>query len=127
LKKVARHLLAGANFGKRAIKMPVAIDLKRFVSSGRWGFGFRRHYPSRKARLKILPTFVFGNSVRNSTVFGTLQKGADKTQIWPLLNLVRQILKVYGYKMIPIRKSDGYTPDGIKKFKRYFQVIKKNT
>ena len=27
--------------------------------------------------------------------------------------------------MIPIRKCDGYTLDGIKKFKRYFQVVKK--
>ena len=62
----------------------------------------------------------------SSSSLTSLQKGADKSQKWPLLNLVRQILNVYGYKMIPIRKSDGYTPDGIKKFKRYFQVIKKN-
>jgi len=61
----------------------------------------------------------------SSSSLTSLQKGADKTQKWPLLNLVRQILNVYGYKMVPIRKSDGYTPDGIKKFKRYFQVIKK--
>jgi hypothetical protein len=52
----------------------------------------------------------------SSSSLTSLQKGADKTQKWPLLNLVRQILNVYGYKMIPIRKSDGYTPDGIKKF-----------
>lgn len=62
----------------------------------------------------------------SSSSLTSLQKGADKSQKWPLLNLVRQILNVYGYKMVPIRKSDGYTPDGIKKFKRYFQVIKKN-
>lgn len=62
----------------------------------------------------------------SSSSLTSLQKGADKTQKWPLLNLVRQILNVYGYKMIPIRKCDGYTLDGIKKFKRYFQVIKKN-
>jgi hypothetical protein len=61
----------------------------------------------------------------SSSSLTSLQKGADKTQKWPLLNLVRQILNVYGYKMVPIRKSDGYTSDGIKKFKRYFQVIKK--
>jgi hypothetical protein len=61
----------------------------------------------------------------SSSSLTSLQKGADKSQKWPLLNLVRQILNVYGYKMFPIRKSDGYTPDGIKKFKRYFQVIKK--
>ena len=61
----------------------------------------------------------------SSSSLTSLQKGADKTQKWPLLNLVRQILNVYGYKMIPIRKCDGYTLDGIKKFKRYFQVVKK--
>ena len=61
----------------------------------------------------------------SSSSLTSLQKGANKSQKWPLLNLVRQILNVYGYKMVPIRKSDGYTPDGIKKFKRYFQVIKK--
>ena len=59
----------------------------------------------------------------SSSSLTSLQKSADKNQKWPLLNLVRQILNVYGYKMIPIRKSDGYTADGIKKFKRYFQVV----
>jgi hypothetical protein len=61
----------------------------------------------------------------SSSSLTSLQKGAEKTQKWPLLNLVRQILNVYGFKMIPIRKCDGYTLDGIKKFKRYFQVVKK--
>jgi len=61
----------------------------------------------------------------SSSSLTSLQKDADKTQKWPLLNLVRQILNVYGYKMIPVRKCDGYTLDGIKKFKRYFQVVKK--
>jgi hypothetical protein len=56
----------------------------------------------------------------------SLQKNADKSQKWPLLNLIRQILNVYDYKMEPIRKADGYTLEGIKKYKRYFQVNKKN-
>ena len=64
--------------------------------------------------------------VLSSSSLTSLQKGADKSQRWPLLNLVRQILNVYGYKMNPIRKSDGYTPEGVKKFKRFFQVLKKN-
>jgi hypothetical protein len=55
----------------------------------------------------------------------SLQKNADKSQKWPLLNLVRQILNVYDYKMEPIRKSDGYTLEGVKKYKRFF-LIKKN-
>jgi hypothetical protein len=62
----------------------------------------------------------------SSSALTSLQKEASKSQKWPLLNLVRQILNVYGYKMNPIRKCDGYTVDGIKKFKRYFQVSKKN-
>jgi hypothetical protein len=65
--------------------------------------------------------------ILSSSALTSLQKGADKIQKWPLLNLVRQILNVYGFKMIPIRKSDGYTLDGVKKFKRYFQIIKKNS
>lgn len=65
--------------------------------------------------------------VLSSSSLTSLQKGADKTQKWPFLNLVRQILNVYGYKMSPIRKSDGYTLEGVKKFKRYFQVVKKSS
>ena len=55
----------------------------------------------------------------------SLQKNAQNNQKWPLLNLVRQLLNFYNYKMIPIRKSDGYTLEGIKKYKRFFQIIKK--
>jgi hypothetical protein len=29
--------------------------------------------------------------------------------------------------MTPIRKADGYTLEGIKKYKRYFQISKKYT
>ena len=54
-----------------------------------------------------------------------LQRNAKDTQKWPLLNLVRQMLKINDYKMEPIRKSDGYTHDGKKKYVRYF-MIKKN-
>ena len=41
-----------------------------------------------------------------------LQKNAKQRQKWPLLNLVRQILKCNSYEMHPIRKSNGYTPEG---------------
>lgn len=54
----------------------------------------------------------------------SLQKNAETTQKWPLLNLVRQILKSNEYKMDPRRKSNGYTPEGKKKYIRSF-VIKK--
>lgn len=81
---------------------------------------------SDKIYKSIEPHIIELRKTLSSSSLTSLQKGANKTQKWPLLNLVRQILNVYGYKMVPIRKSDGYTTDGIKKFKRYFQVIKKN-
>ena len=64
--------------------------------------------------------------ILNSSCMTSLQKNADKIQKWPLINLVRQILLFYNYKMEPIRKSDGYTLEGIKKYKRFFQIKKNN-
>jgi hypothetical protein len=54
----------------------------------------------------------------------SLQKNAETVQKWPLLNLVRQILKTNNYMMHPIRKSNGYTKDGKKKYVRFF-ILKK--
>lgn len=62
-----------------------------------------------------------------SSLMTSLQKNAEHSQKWPLLNLIRQILNIYGYRMEPIRKADGYTLDGVKKYKRYFLIINKNT
>jgi hypothetical protein len=62
----------------------------------------------------------------SSSSMTSLQKNADTLQRWPLLNFVRQILNTYGYTMEPIRKSDGYTLEGVKKYKRYFQIKKKS-
>lgn len=62
----------------------------------------------------------------SSSFMTSLQKNADKLQKFPLINLIRQILNVYDYKMEPIRKSDGYTLEGVKKYKRYFQIKKKH-
>ena len=58
----------------------------------------------------------------SSSCMTSLQKNADKSQKWPLLNLIRQILSFYNCKMEPIRKSDGYTLEGVKKYKRLFQI-----
>lgn len=74
---------------------------------------------------EMKPELVELKKILSSSALTSLQKKADKQQKWPLLNLARQILNVYGYKMVPIRKCDGYTLDGVKKFKRYFQVLKK--
>jgi|TARA_B110000467_G_C18228283_1_gene427158 hypothetical protein len=53
-----------------------------------------------------------------------LQKNAEASQKWPLLNLVRQILKSNNFKMDPIRKSNGYTKEGKKKYLRFFAIKK---
>ena len=57
----------------------------------------------------------------------SLQKTAKENQKWPLLNLVRQILKSNNYKMDPIRKSNGYTKEGKKKYLRFFAIKKLKT
>ena len=60
----------------------------------------------------------------SSSSLTSLQTGSFKSQKWPLLNLVRQILRAKNYNMNPIRKSAGYTESGKKKYNRFF-VIKK--
>jgi hypothetical protein len=62
----------------------------------------------------------------SSSFMTSLQKKAETHQKWPLINLIRQILSVYKYHLEPIRKCDGYTSDGVKKFKRYFKIVRKN-
>ena len=63
----------------------------------------------------------------SSSFLTSLQENAQKKQRWPLLNLVRQLLKVNMYEMKPIRKSDGYTKDGKKKYIRFFLIQKINS
>ena len=60
----------------------------------------------------------------SSSKLTALQKTAKENQKWPLLNLVRQLLKVSGYRMIPRRQSNGYNKEGKKKFKRFFVLEK---
>ena len=57
-----------------------------------------------------------------TTFFTSTQKNASLKQNWPLLNLVRQILKVYDLRLEPKRVADGYTKDGVKKYKRLFEI-----
>jgi hypothetical protein len=61
----------------------------------------------------------------SSSFLTSMQKNADKTQKWPLINLVRQIFSIHGYKLEPVRKSNGYTLDGVKKYKRFFLIREK--
>ena len=77
-------------------------------------------YDSLKPNIDIMKKYL------SSTYLTSLQKTANTSQKWPLLNLVRQILKCYKLKMKPIRKSNGYTPDGKKLYKRFFLILYEN-
>ena len=57
----------------------------------------------------------------SSTWMRALQSTAPKKDKWPLLNLVRQILKVNNFNMKPVRKCNGYAK-GKKLYLRYFQI-----
>ena len=58
----------------------------------------------------------------SSSYLTALQAPAEKIQRWPLLNLMRQVLRSCSFKLTPKRLSDGYTLDGIKKYKRMFII-----
>ena len=60
----------------------------------------------------------------SSSRLTALQKTAKENQKWPLLNLVRQLLKASNIKMTPKRQSNGYDKNGKKKFKRFFILEK---
>jgi hypothetical protein len=57
----------------------------------------------------------------------SLHKNAKISQKWPLLNLLRQILNEYGFHMKPLRKSDGYDENGVKKYERFFLIERKKS
>ena len=67
---------------------------------------------------------IFSSSSMNS-----LHKNAKESQKWPLINITRQILKIYDFDMEPIRKSDGVDKNKKKRYKRFFKIneIKKLT
>lgn len=60
----------------------------------------------------------------SSSSMTCMHKNAATTQKWPLINLVRQILKANHYKMTPVRKCNGYDKSGKKKFLRFYKVDK---
>ena len=63
-------------------------------------------------------------SRKYSSSLTSLQKSAELEQKWPLLNLVRQVLKSCNYLMKPIRQSAGYDKEGKKKYRRLFRIDK---
>jgi hypothetical protein len=60
----------------------------------------------------------------SSSYLTALQEPAEKVQRWPLLNLIRQVLRSSNFKLTPKRVSNGYTVDGVKKYKRMFIIEK---
>ena len=63
-------------------------------------------------------------TIFSSSYLTSLQTNAEAAQKWPLLNLIRQVLRSSNFKLTPIRVADGYTIDGKKKYKRLFRIEK---
>ena len=61
----------------------------------------------------------------SSSYMTSLQKTAGDTQKWPVINIMRQLLKSYGYALVPKRCANGYTKLGKKIYKRSFVITKK--
>jgi len=75
-------------------------------------------YDKIKINIPLLKQFF------SSSDMTSLQSHADTQQRWPLLNLIRQILRAYNYKLVPKRLCNGYSSDGKKKYKRMFIIEK---
>jgi hypothetical protein len=67
--------------------------------------------------LNVLDDIPMIKKYFSSSSMTCLQETAYISQKWPLLNLVRQILKANNFVMTPIRKSAGYDKDKIEKMK----------
>lgn len=72
----------------------------------------------------IKPDIQRLKTIFSSSSMTSLHKNASTKQKFPVLNLVRQILKTINYKMVPIRISNGYSNEGKKQFTRYFNIVK---
>jgi hypothetical protein len=57
-----------------------------------------------------------------SSSYLTALQSTAKTQKYPVINILRQLLKVYNYKMEPKRLSNGYDKSGKKLYKRIFII-----
>jgi len=60
----------------------------------------------------------------SSSSMTSLHMNAEERQKWPLINLLRQILKANNFAMVPIRKANGYDKNKKKLFKRFFKIEK---
>lgn len=60
----------------------------------------------------------------SSSLLTSLQDNAGAKQKFPLINIVRQLLKAKYYNMEPKRKANGYDKSGKKLYKRFFLIKK---
>ena len=74
-----------------------------------------------KVCLNHIPIF---RTVFSSSYMTALQSTAEEYQKFPLINLLRQVLKIIKFDLKPRRISDGYTLDKKKKYKRIFVINK---
>jgi hypothetical protein len=63
-------------------------------------------------------------NILSSSKYNSVHSVAEEKQKWPLINLLRQLLKQYNFTLTPKRISDGYDKDGTKKYKRFFVINK---
>ena len=70
----------------------------------------------------VLPEIQKLKQYLSSSSLTALQETAQTKQKQPLLNIVRQILRIYFMKMTPKRKADGYEKNGKKKYKRFYYI-----
>ena len=62
-------------------------------------------------------------NILSSSKYNSVHSVAEEKQKWPLINLLRQLLKQYNFTLTPKRISDGYDKDGKKKYKRLFLIM----
>ena len=60
----------------------------------------------------------------SSSGMTALHANAGEKQRWPLLNLVRQLLRLWHYAMKPVRRAAGDDKNGKKLYRRYFLIGK---
>tara|TARA_B110000858_G_scaffold192268_2_gene242754 strand:+ start:334 stop:771 length:438 start_codon:yes stop_codon:yes gene_type:complete len=77
------------------------------------------HDEKYKDAIEYIPAF---KKMFSSSYLTSLQNTAGEKQRWPLLNIVRQILKEYNFKLTPKRLSNGYTKDKKKLYRRVFII-----
>ena len=65
-------------------------------------------------------------SIFTTSYMNALHSCAEEKQIFPLLNLVRQVMKTFNYTLEPKRISNGYTKTGKKLYRRVFIIRKLN-